>query len=603
MILSTINRRPHVMKREKTLTIPRHFIFFDTETTPILNDDNSIRQVFKLGWACYYRRPYGRHQESVEWFFIDSPVNFWTFVFGCSQPKQKLWVIARNIVFDFTVLDGWSALRREGYKLKFFHNNGVTAIVSVRKKGSSIVFLDSLNWFVESIEKTGERIGIPKMKIDFETCTHEELSTYCKNDTLIDFESFKLFIKFLETNRISRLCYTRASTAMAAYLFRHYHTPIYIHNNAQAIRLERESYKGGRCETFYLGELHNGAYYMLDVNSLYPFVMCDNAYPVRYKQILHEVSTKDLMSHTESHAVVAKVRIKTDAPVYAIKRKRTIFPIGDFVVVLCTPEIKYALAHNHIKEVIDLVLYEQANIFTSYVTSFYTLRQEFKTAGSKQYDTLCKYLMNSLYGKFGQKGENWVKTGDAPDEPDREEIIFRTNPRMVTRLRYLLGEVFELKGYNEAFDSFPAIAAHVTAFGRMYLWGLMQTAGQGNYFYCDTDSLIVNEEGLCRLTSKLNPLEIGCLKLEHQGTSVILRGLKDYEFGSKHRIKGIRKNAVKINDSTFKQQMWPSFKGLLQSGHASTYVIKETVKHLSREYTKGNVTETGQVTPFILSEI
>jgi len=603
VILSTINRRPHVMKREKTLTIPRHFIFFDTETTPILNDDNSIRQVFKLGWACYYRRPYGRHQELVEWFFIDSPVNFWTFVFGCSQPKQKLWVIARNIVFDFTVLDGWSALRREGYKLKFFHNNGVTAIVSVRKKGSSIVFLDSLNWFVESIEKTGERIGISKMKIDFETCTREELSIYCKNDALIDLENFKLFIKFLETNRISRLCYTRASTAMAAYLFSHYHTPIYIHNNAQAIKLERESYKGGRCECFYLGELENDTYYIVDVNSLYPFVMREFAYPVRYRKIIHQVSRQELQHVVENNAVVAKVRIKTEEPVYAVKRKRTIFPVGKYITTLCTPELKYALEHNHIKDVIDLVVYEQANIFTSYVTSFYTMRQEFKADNNKQYDTLCKYLMNSLYGKFGQKGEQWVKTGDAPNEPDREEIIFRTNPRMVTRLRYLLGEVFELKGYNEAFDSFPAIAAHVTAFGRMYLWELMQQAGEGNYFYCDTDSLIVNKEGLCRLRTKLNTLEIGYLKLEQESDSVILRGLKDYSFGIKNVTKGIRRNATKINDSTFKQQTWPSFKGLLQSGYSNTYVIKETVKHLSREYTKGNVTETGQVTPFILSEI
>ncbi|GAI86888.1 unnamed protein product [marine sediment metagenome] len=89
----------------------------------------------------------------------------------------------------------------------------------------------------------------------------------------IEIENFKRFIKFLEANNVSRLCYTRGSTAMAAYLFGHYKNKIYIHNNKEAIDLERQSYRGGRCECFYLGELKDESYYFLDVNSLYPFVL------------------------------------------------------------------------------------------------------------------------------------------------------------------------------------------------------------------------------------------------------------------------------------------------------------------------------------------
>ncbi|GAF82464.1 unnamed protein product, partial [marine sediment metagenome] len=63
-----------------------------------------------------------------------------------------------------------------------------------------------MNWFTESLAKTGERIGIPKMDIDFDTCTDEELSVYCRNDVLIEFENFKVFIAFLEDNMIGRLC-------------------------------------------------------------------------------------------------------------------------------------------------------------------------------------------------------------------------------------------------------------------------------------------------------------------------------------------------------------------------------------------------------------
>ncbi|GAI11998.1 unnamed protein product, partial [marine sediment metagenome] len=167
---------------------------------------------------------------------------------------------------------------------------------------------------------TGERIGLPKLSIDFKTCSEQELKVYCRRDVEIEFENFKIFIRFLERNHIARLCYTRGSTAMAAFLLNHYTTKIYIHNNKQAIKLERDSYKGGRVECFYLGELKNDNYYMLDVNSLYPFVMRNNVYPVKYKKISHKVTPKTLGRYLSVKAVTAKVLIETDEPVYAVRR-------------------------------------------------------------------------------------------------------------------------------------------------------------------------------------------------------------------------------------------------------------------------------------------
>lgn len=599
--MSSIDRKPHMLKGEKTLAIPRHIIFFDTETEQIEQINGDIKQEFKLGWCVYYGREHGRHKECEQWLELNNIGMFWDFVFSHTEPKNRLWIIARNVVFDFTICKGWMHLKNEGYKLKFFHNNGCSVIITLRKGNKSIIILDSMNWFPEGLYKTGERIGIPKMKIDFNTCTRQYLSEYCRNDVRIELENFKLFIKFLLGNMISRLCYTRASTAMAAYLLRHYHTPIYIHNNREAIQLERESYKGGRCECFYIGDSNDETHYVLDVNSLYPFVMANNTYPTKYKKILHNPRSTTFEDYLFTHAIVAKVQVNTIEPVYAVRDKRTIFPIGRFVTTLTTPEIKYAIEHNHIESVIDCVVYEQANIFSSYVNTIYTLRKDFKSAGVKQYDVLCKYLLNSLYGKWGQKAEQWTKIGDAPDEPDREEILFTDSIPRVRRLRYLLGQLFELTGHGEAYNSFPAISAHVTAYGRLYLWHLMNVCGHGNYLYCDTDSLIVNEAGYFSLADYLDDIILGKLKLEYTTNSLSIHGLKDYVTDNKTVVKGIRKNAVQIKDCVYSQEQWPTFKGLLKSDDANTYIVKKTIKHLTREYTKGIVLDNGIVKPFIYS--
>ena len=601
--MSSIKRKPHILKSEKTLAMPRRMVFFDTETWQNEKETGQIHQSLRLGWACYYCRAYGRHTETLDWLYFLHPDQFWQFISEHTHAKNKLWVIARNIAFDFTVVKGWTHLRRLGFKLKFFHNKGACNIISVRNKSKSIVFLDSMNWFVESLAKTGERIGLPKLSIDFKTCTESKLKVYCRRDVEIELENFKLFIKFLEVNKVARLCYTRGSTAMAAFLLNHYTVKIYIHNNKQAIKLERDSYKGGRVECFYIGELNNANYYMLDVNSLYPFVMRNNLYPVKYKKIRHGVSLKTFRRYLDIDGVTAQVLIETDEPVYAVRRGRCIFPVGRFWTVLTTPELKYALAKGHIKQVGDCVIYEQDSIFKSYVDKFYALRQEFKLAGVAEYEELCKKMLNSLYGKFGQKGEDWTKIGDCPDEPDREELVFNMNGKRVTKLRYLLGQLFSMTSVGECFDSFPAIAAHVTGYARIYLWSLMQQAGWGNYFYCDTDSLIVNEVGLCNLKKLMDTAKLGYLKKELTTSSVFIRGLKDYTIGSKVIVKGVRKNAVLLRDGVYEQEKWPSFRGLLRSGKPEDYIVETVTKHLSRKYTKGDVTVDGVVRPYVFDDM
>jgi len=559
--------------------------------------NGGVEQTLRLGWACYYRRAYGRHAERTDWRYFETCESFWSFVAGVTVPKQRLWIIARNLVFDFTVLHGWRHLKAAGYKLKFFHNKGACTIISVRKKGSTLVFLDSMNWFVESLAKTGERIGLPKKQIDFASCTMSELSDYCKNDVLIELENFKLFIRFLEERHVARLCYTRGSTAMSAYLLSHYTEKIYIHNNAQAIRLERDAYFGGRVECFFLGSLNSEKYYVLDVNSLYPTVMRNNAYPVKYRKIEHGVTLRKLRSALNRHAVVARVLLETSEPVYPVRRGRLVFPVGLFWTSLCTPELKHAAKHERLRKVASMVTYDKENIFKSYVDKFYRLRLEFRTQGVAEYEELCKKMLNSLYGKFGQKGENWEKIGDCPGEYDREELVFNMQGRRVTKMRYLMGEVFMMVGTDECFDSFPAIAAHVTSYGRMFLWRLMQKVGYGNYFYCDTDSLIVNEHGRKNLAALISQAGLGGLKVEETCARVDIRGLKDYTTASKVVTKGIRKNAVQISDGVYQQELWPGFRGLLRSGNTETYTVQTVTKHLTREYKKGVVTPDGTVVP------
>ncbi|MBA7635996.1 hypothetical protein ES703_43609 [subsurface metagenome] len=73
-------------------------------------------------------------------------------------------------------------------------------------------------------------------------------------------------------------------------------------------------------------------------------------------------------------------------------------------------------------------------------------------------------------------------------------------------------------------------------------------------------------------------------------------------FGDKNVLKGIRKNATQISEEVFRQEQWPSFRGLLRSGEPDSYTVGSTVKHLSREYTKGIVSPDGVVVPIVFDD-
>lgn len=600
--MSSIDRQPHILKREKSLIIPRHIIFFDTETKQETLPNGDIKQTLKMGWACYYRRAYGRNLERLDWYFFDTALDFWGFVYKHIEPKQRLWVISHNMSFDFTIVDGWKYLKQANYKLRFFHNTGTTCIISVRNKAGAILFIDSMNWFKESLEKLGGRLGIPKIDVDFETVDDDLLSLHCKRDVEILLAMFKDFVKFLTGNTISRMCFTIASTAMAAYLFGFYDHKIYIHNNKEAIDCERAAYRGGRVECFYIGLLETGPYYVIDVNSLYPTVMHHGNFPCKLIKTRQSCSVDTLQHNIQRYSIIATVLVETQEPAYAVKRNRTIFPIGRFWVTLTAPELVYALKRYHIKKVGRVVFYEQAKLFTRYVARMYELRQDFKSAGVASYVEICKLLLNSLYGKFGQKAEVWEKIGDAPGERDRTEQVFLPDLNRRGMIRYLLGEVWELTGYEECFNSFPGIAATVSAYARMYLYELMKIAGEGNYFYCDTDSLIVNDAGLSNLGKLINPDNLGCLKVEETTEFVDIRGLKDYTTAGKTVIKGISKSAVKQDDGSYQQQQWPSLRGLLKSDNEGGYTVKNVNKILTRKYTKGDLNSDGWIRPFSFYE-
>tara|TARA_Y100000310_G_scaffold307910_1_gene350475 strand:- start:425 stop:1057 length:633 start_codon:yes stop_codon:yes gene_type:complete len=209
-------------------------------------------------------------------------------------------------------------------------------------------------------------------------------------------------------------------------------------------------------------------------------------------------------------------------------------------------------------------------------------------------------MLNSLYGKFGQNGRVFTEIGRCDPDDVKVWDEYDVDSGQLYRMRSFGGVTQEMKTESESQHSSPSISSHVTSHARMYLWHLITQAGVDNVYYCDTDSLTINQDGLDRLHGDLIGDDLGQLKIENSFSNMRIYGAKDYIFGTRKRIKGVRKNAIELESGHFVQDKFDKIKSMLRSGDLDTMQVTQQHKHLKRIYNKGIVTPSGRVQPIVI---
>lgn len=508
-------------------------------------------------------------------------------------------VISCNLHHDLSVLDAFNLLTNDGWELTSMYLSGKTAIIRFRKNGQSIVFEDASNRLRGSIKKWGELLNLPKMEIkDFNQASDEELLAYCKRDVEILMKMHLEFFKFIQEHDLGSEKSTLASQAFTAFRHRFMRHKILIHGNEEVIKLERAAYGGGRVSVFNVLPQIGVPIYHLDINSFYPFLMREFPYPYKLIKIIRPKNKSHLEKLLENFCLVGVFIIHPDVP--AIRRKvkdKILYPCYPFIACLCTPEIKLALERNWILDIGEVAVYEKDYLFKEFVDYFYNLRRKYKEEGNAVFEEMCKIILNSLYGRFGIRKRLIIDITNEIDPVDGIDFIVGLHDRKLRGVYHIGDKLYTEIDFGESENSLVAVAAHVTAYGRCYLWHLIEQAGLNNVFYCDTDSLFVNEEGYQNIQHLVNASELGKLKLVGKATYAHFRARKDYIFGNNEKIKGLPYNSLQINENTYIREIWPKIRTMLGNPEKD-YAIFYQLYHLSRLCFDGIPDKNGQVRPF-----
>lgn len=582
---------------------PSRVLVFDTEAYRGDIIDGVEQQTLRLGVARFIELDKSLAILEDEYNTFDSVEGLYSLIEHYQRKDKTLYIYAHNIKYDLQLSGLLKYMLEEGYSITKFVMNDPPTFIRINKDRNNILFVDTFNYWQTSVAKMGDQLGLAKLTMPPESEGNKIWYEYCKRDVTVLSDYLLAFIRWLQDNNLGGLAMTLAGQAFRTYRHNFIQTPIVIHNYPHPLNLERASYSGARTEAFYKGDLSGEDWYKLDVNSMYPYVMKMDTYPVQMKAHSKDIDTARLTKLLDRYYVIANVKVTTPDPVYPVKQEgKLIFPIGTFITTLQDIELRYALEYGHIQTIYEVSIYERGYLFDQYIDYFYNTKQAADLSGDKITRQLAKTLMNSLYGKFGQRG---IVSKILPNKGSIRYgrfIGYSESMKRNVTINYL-GDQIELSyPLNESYYSMPAIAGAVTANARMYLWKLINTAGRRHVVYCDTDSLIVDRLGFENCNNLMDNTKLGYLKLEGISQHLVIYGLKDYEFGDEKHTKGVPRSAKPIDADTWEYSQFRGALGWLSDGLNAGVSVKQTLKHRSGIYTKGIVNPNGDITPLILTD-
>lgn len=600
---------------------PPLFITVDTETKPDPKLTQNLKEhhIFDLGY-CFVNYLTSNNAYLIEKYPLNKVQDFHDILDSLPPQKKNIYIFAHNAGFDSRILQIYSRIEKQEYYLTdpnqppkpnrpvqplAVFENPPFLLKFYNRSGQSFLFTDTVQLFFSSIKSLGDSLSLPKIEVDFSKSTREEIMSYCQRDVEILNTYLIKYFNYLNKNNLGNFMPTLAGQAMHIYKRRLCPVKIKPHNSPDLLSLERDSYYGGRLEVFKHG-FTSGPIYKLDVNSLYPYVMKSNKYPIELISTLFPTKPVPVSDRYDFASSIAWVTLDCRGEPYPLRLKNGVnYVTGIFQTVLSGPELVRAYRNNEIKLIHKIQTYRLEQIFNDYVQTFWDLKRRAEIAKDKVGREIAKRLLVSLYGKFAQKKYDYFPANDIPPLSNWGEFKeYDENGQLIGRYRALNGVVDEQIDSVDAKTAFTPIAAFVTSYAREHMVFLRQIASKYNYYYQATDSLFVNQTGYDNLNSnnQINDLAMGRLKNEGTIQNLNIHAYHRYEADDKKVRGGIRGGSKQIDDWQYQCDHFQSLKTGLKQGLLDSVQISKINKDLSLRYSRGVILPDGYTQPYHLIE-
>lgn len=462
----------------------------------------------------------------VDQFVGETYEYFWDGLASLKLNNRKWWLIGFRMRYALQQADMLGALERGDV-----HFASKSTTYGPRKRVGKI-----------TLTKTCVEIDIKARRNKVKILDWEQLGimpgSYCK--LLADLTPLVMetvLRDYWELRQILGVVATKVTSAQIGYTaFRKYFAPptLSVNMDNDAREFERKAYYGGRNEPFRLGQMPETTY-SLDVNSCYGHVCERETMPTRLLESYPlGCKIETIEANGDSHWF-AEVLITTDKAWYPLTyHGQVIFPTGTFRTFLPWPELKLAIFMGHARKILKAHRYKADYVFKKYAMWYQTTRALLKAHRLAPIASVIKSMFNASLGytarrKYELQPWNtqigykwWLGITTAPNGTGD-----------IVHAQILDGEKQWLMVGGEPKEAMPFLHATICSYARRNLVTIIRQAGQENVYYCDTDGILVNGEGLNNL--ELHPAFTGSkpgeLSERFEHGLCYINGQKNYRLG------------------------------------------------------------------------
>lgn len=372
----------------------------------------------------------------------------------------------------------------------------------LRKAYNNIKLIDSYALLKSSLDKLTKDFDVPHKKLnfmdkpntknDYEYLYHlfkigdPRFDEYLMNDCIGLYEVLEKFFTLIK-NHGGKVGITTASTALKTFQNSYLDDYVLKMGGKRLNEELKKGYYGGRTEIYRMYAKQDN-YYWFDINSLYPFVMRNNSFPISPPIRTKNISKNDIFDYNGIVNVDVYIPNNTYLPLLPCRLDKLYFPVGKISGYYDNLFIRKAYELGYKVNIKDGFLFNLSEpVFKKYVDTFFKLKKESKS-GTPTY-ALSKLMMNSLYGKFAQKQEGESIKKIFPDQQSEYEILDVLNVNE---------HLFKVKSNVKGDHFIPQLSIHVTTLAQLELFNALSDILEKGYkiFYCDTDSVATDYKNI-----------------------------------------------------------------------------------------------------------
>jgi DNA polymerase type B, organellar and viral len=505
-------RRAHWLKGNPVTRIPRHHICIATTVRPFLRDsDDRVldRVCIRVG-----------HWDSGRWVEAGCSIHSNTASFTESMmtlldAMRSAWVWMLRPAQDMPALRFTQRVAEGQIVRKWWVWGDPPVIVSGKWFGKPVTILGVPNWV--DVRRACDELELPPAR-----CSTYAVNAVSPFDSPSYWEGARCsalvgrILKFVNEEDLGHLRPTAGGQAMQSY--RHLHLgeqKILVDNHRSALALERSCAIGFPVCCTARGRISDPTY-VVDVNSLYPWVMHAYSYPRKRTYFGTCASVDALRQSMQQYVCIAQVWGRDPQRTYLVQAgHRCVYTDLLQGETICGPDLDSFVTRGCCYRVGLVACYDAAPLFNAWGQWAWDMRMRYRARGDALGEMLAKSLSVSLWGKFAGTLGQWgpLPPGTKPPgDYGRWPLLVASGE--VRECRSIAGIHEMLAEDVEPDISCPAISAFVAAYARTYMEGLRAIAGAEEVRYQCADALHVTHLGYMRLHGHrlIRPGDFGALK-------------------------------------------------------------------------------------------